>query len=189
MRRAAALVVALLAVVFWASHDARGEEGEAGAGMDAGRCPEGGAPACPTYVRYVNEKFAFSVDVPDFFAKKGADADGRGQPFEYGKRATARAWAMYNVPVMTLEQLYGDWARRDGMTFKALAGNTWVVRGTERGKMYYSRSILADGIITTIEVKYDPVLADAFEPVLARMGATLMPLPGQGVRNRADKGD
>jgi hypothetical protein len=192
MRRAAALVVAILAAVSWAPREARGEEAEAGTGTDAGRCPEGGAPACPTYARYVNEKFAFSVDVPDFFVKKGADGDGRGQSFEYGKRAQARAWAMYNAggppgqPVMTLEQLYADWARRDGMTFKALAGNTWVVRGTERGKNYYSRSILADGIVTTIEVKYDPALADAFEPVLARMGATLMTLPGQGVRNKGD---
>jgi hypothetical protein len=185
MRRAAAFVVALAAVCC-PSHEARGEDGRPGAAPEAGPCAEGGAPQCPTYVRYVNDKFAFSVDVPDFFARKGADADGRGQPFEYGKRAKARAWAMYNVPVMTLEQLYGDWGRRDGVSFKTLAGNTWVVRGSERGKMFYSRSILADGIITTIEVTYDPVLGDAFEPVLARMGATLMALPGQGIRHKGD---
>jgi hypothetical protein len=157
------------------------------AAADAGGCEDGAAPACPTYVRYVNEKFAFSVDVPAFFAKRGADADGRGQPFEYGKRAKARAWAMYNAPVMTVEQLYADWARRDNVTFKTLAANTWVVRGSERGRLYYSRSILADGIITTIEVSYDPALADTFEPILARMGASLMALPGQGVRGKTGR--
>jgi hypothetical protein len=184
MRRAFAFLVALAEAGF-PSHTARAEDGS-DAAVDAGHCADAGTPECPLYVRYVNDKFGFSVDVPSFFTRRGADADGRGQPFEYGKKAKARAWAMYNVPVMTLEQLYGDWGRRDGMTFKTIAGNTWVVRGSERGKNYYSRSILADGIITTIEVTYDPTLSDVFEPVLARMGASLMVLPDTGVRHKGD---
>jgi hypothetical protein len=186
MRRAAAqgvLVAALACAVAPASADDAGVD----AGGGAGSCADAGGLECPAYARYVNEKFGFSVDVPSFLVKRGADADGRGQPFEFGRRAKARAWAMYNVPVMTVEQLYGDWARRDHVTFKTLAANTWVVRGTERGRLYYSRSILADGIITTIEVSYDPALADAFEPVLARMGASLMTLPGQGARAAAKR--
>lgn len=189
MRRIAAqgLVVAMLGWggVAASAVDAGVEPADAAA--DADFCADGGPLGCPTYVRYVNEKFAFSVDVPSFFARRGADADGRGQPFEYGKKAKARAWAMYNVPVMTVEQLYADWGRRDNVTFKTVAANTWVVRGSERGRLYYSRSILADGVIATIEVSYDPALADAFEPILARMGASLMTLPGQGVRAKAGR--
>jgi hypothetical protein len=156
----------------------------ADAAADA-ECADAGGPACPTYARYVNEKFAFSVDIPTFLARKGADADGRGQPFAYaakGKRIRVRAWAMYNAPVMTVEDLFGDWSRRGRVSFKAIAGNTWIVRGTENGQLFYMRSMLSDGVITTIEATYDPSFADDFEPVLARMGATLMPLPGQGVR-------
>jgi hypothetical protein len=164
-------------------------------------CADAGTPECPTYARYVNPHFAFSVDVPTFFVKKGADADGRGQPFEYGSKARIRAWAMYDSPPapdrppMTADALYGDWTRRENVTFKTLAKNTWVVRGTERGRLrphdapipldYYSRSILADGIITTIEIWYDPSLSDAFEPIVARLGASLMTIPGQGVRAKA----
>jgi hypothetical protein len=148
-------------------------------------CAPPGALECPVYERYVNHKYGFSVDVPAFFAKKAADADGRGQPFELGTKVRIRAWAMFDNPPMTVQQLYGDWTRRDGVTFKTLAMNTWVVRGHEGQRLYYTRSILADGIICTIEVSYEKDVGDAIEPLLARMGATLMPIPGEGIRGKS----
>ena len=151
----------------------------------AGACPAPGTLECPTYERYVNHKYGFSVDVPAFFAKKPADADGRGQPLELGSKARIRAWAMFDNPPMTVQQLYGDWTRRDGITFKTLAMNTWIVRGHEGTRLYYTRSILADGIICTIEVNYEREVADAIEPLLARMGASLMTIPGEGIRAKA----
>jgi hypothetical protein len=147
-------------------------------------CAPPGSLECPTYERYENHKYAFSVDVPAFFARRPADADGRGQPFEYGSKARIRAWAMFDNPPMSVEQLYGDWTRREGVTFKSLAMNTWVVRGKDAARLFYSRSILADGIICTIEVTYTADLADALEPILARVGASLMVVPGAGVRAR-----
>jgi hypothetical protein len=147
-------------------------------------CASPGAVECPTYERYVNHKYGFSVDLPTFFVKKAGDADGRGQPFEYGSKARVRAWAMFDNPPMTVQQLYADWTRRDGITFKALAVNTWIVRGKDGARFYYSRSILADGIISTIEISYDRELADVFEPILARTGASLMTLPGEGIRGK-----
>ncbi|HEY8038937.1 MAG TPA: hypothetical protein VIF15_04055 [Polyangiaceae bacterium] len=151
----------------------------------AAPCADGGALTCTTYERYVNHKFGFSVDVPAVFVKKPPDADGRGQPFDYGSKARVRAWAMYDNPPMTVQQLYGDWTRRDGITFKTIAMNTWVVRGREQGRLFYSRSILADGIICTVEVSYASDLAEAFEPLLLRMGSSLMTIEGEGVRARA----
>jgi hypothetical protein len=70
------------------------------------------------------------------------------------------------------------------VSFKTLAMNTWIVRGREGAHLYYSRSILADGIISTVEVTYPPELADAMEPVLARVGASLMTVPGEGSRHK-----
>jgi hypothetical protein len=147
-------------------------------------CASPGSIECPVYERYHNHKFAFSVDLPTFFVKTTGDADGRGQPFEYGSKARVRAWAMYDNPPMTVQQLYSDWTRRDGVTFKTLVMNTWIVRGREGGRLYYSRSVLADNIITTVEVNYDPSLAEAIEPILARVGASLMTLDGEGVRGK-----
>jgi hypothetical protein len=150
----------------------------------AATCSAPGSIDCPKYERFENHRFGFTVDVPTFFTRRPPDADGRGQPFEYGSKARVRAWAMYDNPPMTVEQLYGDWTRRDGVTFKALAVNTWVVRVREgNGRLFYSRSILADGIISTIEVSYAAELGDAFEPILARMGASLMVVPGEGARS------
>ena len=145
-------------------------------------CTPPGSLACPVYGRYENRRYGFSVDVPSFFTRRAADGDGRGQPFDYAGKARIRAWAMYDNPPMSVEQLYGDWTRRDGVTFKSLAMNTWVVRGKDGGRLFYSRSILADGIISTVEVSYAPELADAIEPILVRLGASLMVLPGTGAR-------
>lgn len=145
-------------------------------------CAHPGTLECPIYERYDNRKFGFSVDIPTFFTRKAADADGRGQPFDYGGKARVRAWAMVDNPPMSAEQLYGDWTRRAGITFKALAMNTWVVRGKDGGRQFYSRSILEGGIIMTVEVTYAPELGDGLEPVLARMGASLMAVPGAGGR-------
>jgi hypothetical protein len=147
-------------------------------------CATPGAVECPVYERYENHKYGFSVDLPTFFVKKAGDADGRGQPFEYGSRARVRAWAMFDNPPMTVRQLYADWTRRDNITFKTLAENTWVVRGRDGGRLYYSRSILADGIISTLEISYDRDLADLFEPILARAGASLMVVPNEGIRGK-----
>jgi hypothetical protein len=189
----ASCVVAVVSPVLADEAGAADASPRGAAPSDAGDavCGDAGSLACPAYVRYVNEKFAFSVDVPTFLVRRGADADGRGQPFDYragGKRISVRAWAMYNAPVMTVDQLFADWCRRGKNTFKAVAGNTWIVRGTENGRSFYMRSMLSDGIITTIEATYDPAYADDFEPVLARMGATLMPIPGHGVRARGPHG-
>jgi hypothetical protein len=148
-------------------------------------CSSPGTIDCPSYERYVNHKYGFSVDIPSFFVKKAGDADGRGQPFEFGSKARVRAWAMFDNPPMSVQQLFGDWTRRDGITFKALAMNTWIVRGHDLARLYYTRSILADGIICTIEVNYDREIADSLEPILARMGASLMTLPGEGMRAKA----
>jgi hypothetical protein len=143
-----------------------------------------GSLEVPIYERHENHKYGFTVDVPSFFTRKPADADGRGQVFEYAGKARLRAWAMVDNPPMTADQLYGDWTRRDGVTFKTLVANTWIVRGREGGRLYYSRSILADDIISTVEVSYAPEIADAIEPILARVGATLMVVPGEGLRGK-----
>jgi hypothetical protein len=149
-------------------------------------CTPPGTLACPVYTHYENRRYGFSVEVPAFFTRKPGDADGRGQPFDYAGKARIRAWAMVDNPPMTVDQLYGDWARRDGVTFKSLVANTWVVRGkADGGRQFYSRSILADGIITTVEVTYAPELADAMEPILAHLGASLMINPGVGARAHA----
>jgi hypothetical protein len=186
MRRWHALALTAAAMLLASAAAADSPVAEAGAAdsapLDGARCPSPGAPECPAYERYENHKYGFSVDVPTFFTRKPGDADGRGQPFEFGSRARLRAWAMFDNPPMTVRQLYGDWTRRDGITFKTLAANTWVVRGREGTRLYYTRSILADGLITTVEVSYDKDLAEAFEPILARTGASLMTLPGEGIR-------
>jgi hypothetical protein len=83
---------------------------------------------------------------------------------------------------MTREQLYGDWTRRNGVTFKELTGDTWTVRGKDAGKMFYSRSVFADGVISTVELSYDPAMADALDPIVTHIGASLTLVPGIGVR-------
>ena len=138
--------------------------------------------SCPAYERYVNHKYGFSVDVPTFFVKKPGDADGRGQPFELGSRARVRAWAMFDNPPMTVSSSTPTGPAAMGSPSSRWPRTPGSLRGRGGGRLYYSRSILADGIIATIEISYDKDLEDAFEPILARSGASLMTLPGEGIR-------
>jgi hypothetical protein len=145
--------------------------------MATGTVTEAGTDASSfEYVSYTNAKFGFSVDVPAFFVKGPADGDGRGQPWGWKGKATMRAWGMYNVPVMTKEALFGDWTRRSGVLTKESGDNWWVVTAKDGPtKLWYSKSYLEGGVITTAELSYDVSLKDELAPILEHIGASLKP--------------
>src|SRR5258708_24313785 len=64
-------------------------------------CATPGSLECPTYQRFTNHKYGFSLDVPTLFVKKTGDADGRGQPFEHVSNARTRPRARFHHPPLT----------------------------------------------------------------------------------------
>ena len=127
-----------------------------------------------------NEKFGFSCEYPASLLLKPRDSDGRGQSL-YSKdgKVDMRCWAMYSH--QPAKELYEDWVRRPGLTFKELTDNEWTVAGAENNQLFWSRSVLADGLITTVEVHYDKSLKDTMEPMAKHSMASLKLLP-MGVR-------
>jgi hypothetical protein len=143
------------------------------AGVDAG-----------SFALLTNDHFGFSCEYPDFFLKQPADGDGRGQSlYTKDRKATMRCWAMYSH--QPAQELYDDWVRRPGLTEKRLDGNTWVVAGREDNMDFYSKSVLADGLITTVEMHWDPSLGSTYTPLAHHATDSLQLLPlGVRLKNR-----
>ena len=176
------LVSALPSAIVLASAGAVPTDAEAPA--TAAFAGDAGDPDLPSLVQYAqlsNEKFAFTADYPTFFIPRSPDGDGRGQTFHWKTKATLRAWAMYALDSIT--SLYADWVRRPGITFKEQKDDYWIVAGTDGTELYYSRSVLADGLITTLEVHYDAALKDYFAPIQEHVTSSLKMLDG-GYRHK-----
>lgn len=129
----------------------------------------------PHYPLHINTTWAFSCEIPPSFLPLPKDADGRGQTFEWKeRRAKLRAWAMASK--QPARELFGDWTRRDGLKHKRLEGNEWWVGGSDRGIRFESRSVLKDGIISTVEVHFEPKdereLAPLAEYILSTLALT-----------------
>ena len=104
-------------------------------------------------------------------SRRPADADGRGQPFELGSQGAHPRVGHVRQPADDREQLYGDWTRRDGITFKTLAMNTWVVRG-RRGRPPLLHAVdPRRRHHLTVEVSYDREVADVDRAASSRAWA------------------
>jgi hypothetical protein len=166
----------------------------AGASASASASASAGASAIPSnapnpfpdlpavsYATYRNPRYAFSVDVPTFFTPKPADANGAGQAYQWKTRATMRAWGAVNSSGMSAKAYYEDWIRRPGVTEKKLDGNVWSVTGKDKGRVYFSRCVLADRFLTVIDLEYEETLAAWFLPMSEHIAASFM-LLDEGAR-------
>ena len=136
------------------------------------------------YKTYTNDKWGFAVDVPTLFSRELKSGPGSRflWPSATGTRAEMYAWGAHyvNTPI---QDLYADWTRRP-LTFKELKGNVFVVRGKEGGRLFYSRSILQDGMLTTVEIDYVPELAEWVEPVILHVNESYKFVPLGFRKNR-----
>lgn len=156
------------------------------AAASAGSGGDAGASDAVSYVLHTNEAWGFSCEVPATFQKRPADSDGRGQGFFWKNKATMRAWAAANSPRMSLKALFEDWTRRTGILEKEMhedpdaAGDEKGYRGWWRvvakepgGKIWFTKSFVADGLLTTVELTYDAAAKDEMEPIAQRVTSSL----------------
>ena len=150
---------------------------DASASLDAGDLP------AVEYATYKNPRYAFTVDVPTFFTPKPADANGAGQAYHWKTRATMRAWGAANSSGIKPKEYYEDWVRRPGVTDKKLDGNTWFVAGKENGRIYFSRCVMEDKMLTVVDIEYEEALASFFLPIREHV-ATSFTLLAEGPRKK-----
>jgi hypothetical protein len=78
---------------------------------------------------------------------------------------------------MTPKALFDDWARRQGVTTKAMNDDGWTVGGADRGKEYYSRCVYGADVVVCVEIQYDSDVKADFEPKAKHVAESLKAKP------------
>lgn len=98
--------------------------------------PTAADPSAVAYVRYLNPRYRFGVDVPATFVAGVPPDNGDGQMFtSLDRRASLAAWGEHNVfgdiPVDVETRLVSDLQQMSGaVTYKSIVGSVVVVSGT-----------------------------------------------------------
>jgi hypothetical protein len=68
-----------------------------------------------------------------------------------------------------------DIARQEGVTlsYTFLKGNSFVLTGTQKGEIYYLKSILKDDRIVSLQFNYAQSMKSVMDPVVAEMSRCL----------------
>jgi hypothetical protein len=122
------------------------------------------------YQTYVNARFKYSISYPaDLLIPQGESENGDGQVFkETGTSSVEmRVYGGYNVLHETLKsrftELTGKWA--NGVTYKVLRQDWFVVSAMVNGKIHYQKTILRGDTFKTFEIEYDAVRGSTYNDV------------------------
>jgi hypothetical protein len=135
-----------------------------------------GSPLGPvpplTYVRYVNARFAFSIDAPAFFHAEPPPTNGDGQEWTWGGHATMMASGMNN-PSLRIADLCKDApSDRKGVKARRMSKATCWVTGLDAGKIYWEKTVLSGPFLFSLRLEYDEALKAAFDPIVAHVNAS-----------------
>jgi hypothetical protein len=131
------------------------------------------------YENYTNVRFNYTIEYPaDLLLPKDEAANGDGRIFSarHGP-AELRVWGQYNAMVDTLKKAYlRDLKKRgEGVTYKLLKNDSYVISGVEDGRIYYQKTILSgkdgDGgaVFATFALEYDLALRKIYDGVATRV--------------------
>ena len=122
------------------------------------------------YKTYTNTRFKYSIDYPDdLLIPQGEAENGDGQIFKEkgGSSVEMRVYGGYNVLNETLRSRYADLVRRwkNGLTYKVLRRDWFVVSAMVNGKIHYQKTILRGDVFKTFEIEYDAVRGSTYNDV------------------------
>jgi hypothetical protein len=123
-----------------------------------------------TYDCYTNHKYGFVIAWPKKYLKALGESDaGDGQSFEApDQRANLTVWAGLNARGKKIQDLFKDAVAESGaqVTYKHLGNDSFVVSGTEDGKIFYRKTVATKDLYATFILTYDPALKEVFNPMV-----------------------
>ncbi len=125
------------------------------------------------YTTYTNDRFHFSIDVPSFFDKSPAQANGAGQSFTWKGKASMRVWGAPNSQHWAPAQYFDDFARRPGVSEKEAKDDRWRVAGKDRGHFFFASGIVSTANLVAVMIDYDDVVKDTMDAVARHIGESL----------------
>ena len=127
-----------------------------------------------SYKTYANARFKYSISYPaDLLIPQGESDNGDGQMFreKSGSSVEMRVYGGYNVLNETLHSRYAELIHkwRNGVTYKVIRQNWFVVSAMVSGKIHYQKTILRGDSFKTFEIEYDAVRGATYNDVTDRI--------------------
>jgi hypothetical protein len=132
-----------------------------------------------TYIRYVNDRFGFSVDVPSSFVAEPPPTDGDGEIYD-GDAGLVKltVFGELNVTGITPSSA-GSWIDGETGTTDTVKGPVSVVSGTFNGNgrtmVGYARTVVGSGTVYVLEWTYPASQAATYDAQVAHTVASFQP--------------
>lgn len=127
-------------------------------------------PALSPYVTYTNDRFGFSVDVPESFEPQPPPQNGDGRRF-LSPDGTGEI-AVFGANDATGEGLVGARERTEAayaeVTYRTTVPDGFIVSGLRDGRIGYTKVVARDGAILTLDLAYPEADRKRYDDVVAR---------------------
>lgn len=123
------------------------------------------------YKKYINSRYGFSIDYPDFLTKVSYSENGDGIHLtNKNEDVILGASGRNNVLYDTVESEYKKTLRRySNITYKKVFKNGFVVSGIENGNIFYINEVVGEGSINSFYIGYPGSKEKEFDSIVTRI--------------------
>jgi hypothetical protein len=126
-----------------------------------------------TYQTYYNVRFKYSISYPsDLLIPQGESANADGQKFlSRDGRAEMLVYGSHNVLDQSLQKVLAEETEKENriVTYKVLKPAWFVISGTEKGRVFYQKTMLKQGILKTFYFEYDENAKAIYDEITTRL--------------------
>lgn len=123
------------------------------------------------YKKYINNRYGFSIDYPDFLTKVSYSENGDGIHLtNKNEDVILGVSGRNNVLYDTVESEYKETLRRySNITYKKVFKNGFVVSGIENGNIFYINEVIGEGAINSFYIEYPRSREKEFDSIVKRI--------------------
>ena len=129
------------------------------------------------YSTYTNPRFFFTIDYPSSLLRmQPPPINGDGRIFvSTDKTVEMRAWANYNATFLKLSEQFDQNLKSfgDGVTYKFLGDNKFVISGVKKGKIFYQETLYhkfkETDVFYTFTIEYPQSKRKIYDGVVQRI--------------------
>lgn len=125
------------------------------------------------YKTYVNGRFEFSIEYPDYFVTLALPENGDGIRLGLPDgSAELTVSGINNVLDEKAQELYSDLVREHNPSYKIQQGNWFAASWLEGDMIVYEKCVVGDGSINTFIIRYPSSQKEAYDPTVEHLSST-----------------
>lgn len=124
-----------------------------------------------TYDTYLNERYVFSIDYPDYLLKGEAPTNGDGITLSSDeKQMCVIVSGSNNVCEDTVDSEYDYYMSSiSGVAYKKKSGNSFILSWLQDGMIYYMKEVVGAGSMNTLIICYPASSKEEMDEVVTRI--------------------